>query len=190
MPDRSPAPAPVRRGPLDRFAAARGATFTALPPATRLVLRGAPAALEAAETAFAVRLPRAACRASVAGERAALWLGPDEWLLMAPDGEAASLVAKLEAAMAATPHALVDVSQRQVAIGIHGPDVEAVLNTGCPLDLSPDAFPVGMCTRTLLGRSDIVLWRRSAAAFHIEVWRSFAAYVWRLLGESAVEFGA
>ena len=180
----------MRRGPLERVAGGRGAALTVLPPATRLALRGATAATQAAEAAFGVSLPRTACRAGEAGGRAALWLGPDEWLLMAPDGETAALVAQLEVAMAGTPHALVDISQRQVAIGVHGPDVEAVLNTGCPLDLSPEAFPVGMCTRTILGKCEIILWRRSAAAFHVEAGRSFAAYIWRFLEESALEFRA
>jgi len=66
--------------------------------------------------------------------------------------------------------------------------VEAVLNTGCPLDLSLDEFPVGMCTRTIFGKSEIVLWRTSAAGFRVEVWRSFAAYVWRMLEEAGREF--
>jgi sarcosine oxidase subunit gamma len=40
------------------------------------------------------------------------------------------------------------------------------------------AFPIGMCTRTLFGKAEIVLWRTGEAQFHIEVWRSFAGYVW------------
>jgi len=39
----------------------------------------------------ASRCPSGLVRAEIAGQRAALWLGPDEWLLMAPAGEAASL---------------------------------------------------------------------------------------------------
>jgi sarcosine oxidase subunit gamma len=64
------------------------------------------------------------------------------------------------------------------------------LNGGCPLDLHADAFPVGMCTRTVFGKSEIVLWRCAADCFHLEVARSFAAYVHALLGEIAVEFGS
>ena len=184
MPDLSLA----RRSPLERFAAGRGAALTALPAATRFVLRGRPAAIDAAEAAFGQTLPRTACRATQTERRAALWLGPDEWLMLAPDDEAAPLFATLTEAIGAAPHSLVDVSHRQVAIEISGPDVEAVLNTGCPLDLSLDEFPVGMCTRTIFGKSEIVLWRTSAAGFRVEVWRSFAAYVWRMLEEAGREF--
>ena len=60
-----------------------------------------------------------------------------------------------------------------------------VLAAGCPLDLDPEHFPVGMCTRTVLAKSEIVLWRRGPALFHIEVWRSFAVYVTAFLGQAA-----
>jgi sarcosine oxidase, subunit gamma len=51
-------------------------------------------------------------------------------------------------------------------------------------------FPVGMCTRTVLAKADIVLWRIRDDAFHLEVWRSFAGYVTGLLSEIAREFHA
>ena len=53
------------------------------------------------------------------------------------------------------------------------------------LDLDPAAFPVGMCTRTVLAKAEIVLWRRADDSFHLEVWRSFAAYVSGVLAEAA-----
>jgi sarcosine oxidase subunit gamma len=45
-----------------------------------------------------------------------------------------------------------------------------------------------MCTRTVLAKADIVLWRTREAAFHLEVWRSFGGYVTGLLREIATEF--
>ena len=48
-----------------------------------------------------------------------------------------------------------------------------ILNGACPLDLDMSAFPIGMCTRTVLAKADIVLWRIAEDAFHVEVWRSF-----------------
>ena len=46
-------------------------------------------------------------------------------------------------------------------------------------------FPVGMCTRTVLGKAEVVLWRTDAQAFRLEVWRSFAPYVAQFLGEAS-----
>jgi sarcosine oxidase, subunit gamma len=76
------------------------------------------------------------------------------------------------------------VSQRQSALRMSGPRADALLNTGCPLDLSLARFPVGMCTRTLLGKAEVVLWRTDAAEFHLEVARSFQDYVAGLLREA------
>jgi sarcosine oxidase, subunit gamma len=45
-----------------------------------------------------------------------------------------------------------------------------------------------MCTRTVLAKAEIVLWRISQDVFHVEVWRSFADYVSRFLAEVAREF--
>jgi sarcosine oxidase subunit gamma len=41
-----------------------------------------------------------------------------------------------------------------------------------------------MCTRTMLAKSEVVLWRTAADAFRLEVWRSFAAYVAQFLAEA------
>jgi sarcosine oxidase subunit gamma len=45
-----------------------------------------------------------------------------------------------------------------------------------------------MCTRTLLAKADIALWRTREDAFRLEVWRSFEGYVGGLLQEIAREF--
>ena len=159
-----------------------------LPNACRWVLRGDAAVRAAAENALGVPVPAAACRAGVTGERAALWLGPDEWLLLAPDADGPALAASLETALAGLPHSLMDVSHRQSGLTVSGPEAVAVLNAGCPLDLDPDTFPNGMCTRTVFAKASITLWRTGAQAFRVEAWRSFLPYVWGYLTEAAREF--
>ena len=155
-----------------------------LPHATRFILQGGSAARAAAGEAFGVPLPATACRANAREGRAALWLGPDEHLLLSPPGDREALIAGLESALAGLAHSLVEVSQRQVAMRVSGPRASTILNTGCPLDLDPAVFPPGMCTRTLLGKAEIVIWRTGAEAFHLEVWRSFADYVLAWLREA------
>ncbi|MGQ3028233.1 MAG: sarcosine oxidase subunit gamma family protein, partial [Ferrovibrionaceae bacterium] len=53
-----------------------------------------------------------------------------------------------------------------------------------------EAFPVGVCTRTLFAKAEIVLWRTDAQRFRVEVWRSFAGYLWGLLDEIRREHAA
>ena len=153
-----------------------GFTAAHAPPMARLVLRGGAAVAAAAGAAFEVAIPSRPLAASMAGSRAALWLGPDEWLLLAPAAELASIMLSLQTALAALPHSLVDVSHRQIGLSLKGRLAARVLSSGCPLDLSAGAFPVGMAARTLFHKAEIVLWRQEDG-FHLEVWRSFAPYV-------------
>jgi sarcosine oxidase subunit gamma len=164
------------------------AVLRLLPPATRLVLRGAPNVITQAGAAVGLVIDQMPCRASQAAACAALWLGPDEYLLLAPDAEARAFTRRLADALDAVPHSLVDVSHRQTGLAIAGPHAADILNSGCPLDLDLVAFAVGMCTRTVLAKAEIVLWRTASDVFRIEVWRSFTDYVARFLNEAASEF--
>ena len=111
-----------------------------------------------------MQLPTQPCRASVSGNRAALWLGPDEWLLIVPEDASGSLATQLRAASLGRG-CLVDVSHRNTGLIIRGTKVADILNAACPLDLDEAAFPVGMCTRTLFGKAEIVLWRTGSDTF-------------------------
>lgn len=158
-------------------------------PAARFVLQGDPAALAAA--ARALGIPDADTPGRCSGEGTTLtliWLGPDERLLIAWLEDAASLGARLEAALAGQAHSLVDVTQRQVSLRLAAAFAADLLNCGCPLDLDPARFPVGSGTRTLFNKTDIVLWRRGVDDFHIEVWRSFEDYLVRWMAEAAQDF--
>ncbi len=165
-------------------ALAPGSPVRMLPPASRFVLRGGRAVMATAGTALGLNISDIACRSARHADRAALWMGPDEQLLLAPVSDGETIRRELGSALAALPHSLVDVSHRQVALELTGPQAQNILNAGCPLDLHIASFPVGMCTRTVLGRCDIVLWRTGAGTFHVEVWRSFAEYASRFLAEA------
>lgn len=156
-----------------------------LPAAARFILQGGADARSAAGEAFGVPLPESACRANSRDGRAALWLGPDEHLLLGPAAERDRLAAGLESALAGIAHSLVDVSQRQVAWRLSGKHAGELLNTGCPLDLDIAVFPAGMCTRTVLVKAQIVLWRLGAEEYHLEIWRSWSDYVREYLQEAA-----
>ena len=146
-------------------------------PLARYLLQGARPVRDAAGKAFGVALPEVGCRAHAGGERAALWLGPEEHLLLAPPAEAKALETQLGAALQGLAHSLVDVSQRQVGLAVSGPRARDLLESGCPLDLDDERFPVNACARSLFAKAEVVLWRRGAEEYHLEVARSFADYV-------------
>ena len=160
-------------------------TLSEAPPAARLILRGAEAVRVACGMVFGAEPPFELGPAGEGAGRAALWLGPDEWLLIADGADTADIGGVLESVLDGTAHSLVDVSHRQIGLIAGGPAAARVLNTGCPLDLDPHAFPVGMATRTLFDKVEIVLWRSAETTFHVEVWRSFAPYLVGSLAEAA-----
>ncbi|MGA2839047.1 MAG: sarcosine oxidase subunit gamma family protein [Steroidobacteraceae bacterium] len=161
-----------------------------LPPAARFAFYGDAAARAALLPVWGAAFSEQACRANAHATRATLWLGPDEYLLLdlAPGEPEAATLSALERPLVAIPHALVDVSHRQFALQVSGLQAATILSGACPLDLDLGEFPVGMCTRTVFAKADIVLWRTQEQAFHLEVWRSFAGYVTGVLHEIAAEF--
>ena len=173
------------RSPLEGLALPAGPRFALAeaPPAARFILRGGESVRVACGMAFGVEPPSRLGPAGGSEGRAALWLGPDEWLLIA-DG-APDIGGVLESVLDGTAHSLVDVSHRQIGLIAGGPAAARVLNAGCPLDLDPHAFPVGFATRTLFDKVEVVLWRRAETTFHVEVWRSFAPYLLGSLAEAA-----
>lgn len=160
-----------------------------LPRLSRRLLRCREDALDAACGILGLALPRRAGVSESHGDRHALWLGPDEWLILADEGSGEWL-ATCGGSLAAAGAAFVDVSHRQEAIALQGADIEHCLATGCPLDLSATAFPVGACTRTLFHKAEVVLWRTGPDSFHLEVWRSFAGYVEALLTQAERDVAA
>jgi sarcosine oxidase, subunit gamma len=143
----------------------------------RFVLRGGVRVAQAVGIALGLELALSPCRSVQRNGLAALWLGPDEWLLIAPVEKESNISETLRVALASLPHALVDVGHRDAAFRVCGPAAALAINAGCPLDLRLAAFPAGACTRTLLGKAEIALWRRGPEEFHVETPRSFATYV-------------
>jgi sarcosine oxidase subunit gamma len=166
---------------------APGMMIRPAPARARFSLRLDPALARPGVAGFDLALPING--RSRAGERSALRLGPDEWLLIGPDGDSDVIPGQVEAALEGGFHALTDVSHRNVAIIVAGRHAAAILNSGCPLDLSEAAFPTGRATRTLLGKAEILLSRvDDAPTFEVECWRSFATYVHDFLVEAAREY--
>jgi sarcosine oxidase subunit gamma len=55
--------------------------------------------------------------------------------------------------------------------------------SGCPLDLSQ--FAVGRVARTMYETVEIILIRDAEDRFHVEVWRSFSAWLWMAMTMAA-----
>jgi sarcosine oxidase subunit gamma len=169
-----------------RSFSARGVALSVLEPAERISLRAPEASVAALSRALGVSLPKAPKSSASKAGRTALWLGPDEWLVI--DEAGGDPLA--DCAGVKGLHAAVGISHRNVAIAVSGPQAADTINGGCPQDLSLTAFPVGAATRTVLGKVEIVLLRTAEDAFRVECWRSFSDYVFTFLGEAARDAAA
>jgi sarcosine oxidase, subunit gamma len=161
-----------------------------LPPAARFIFQGDAPARAGAAAIWNVPLSEIACRAFCNGTRASLWLGPQEYLLRDGDRGGTDATVDFLELQRQHPCSVVDVSHRQVAWEISGRLAQTILAGACPLDLDPEYFPVDMCTRTVLAKAEVILWRRQTEVFHLEVWRSFAPYASALLEEIASGYDA
>lgn len=93
----------------------------------------------------------------------ALWLGPDEWLVVGdgvPPGAAS----------------VVDVSANRAVVDLAGPGVREFLSKGCSLDLHPDHWADGACAQTMLAKAPVILQQRGDLT-RVFVRPSFADYM-------------
>lgn len=149
--------------------------------ASRLSFRATSKGATAFGKSLGLALPSEPGATSAKGGKHALWLGPDEWLIIDEKQPDVSLMPKL----ANKKFSATDISHRNVAYIISGSGAESLLNAGCPRDLSLKAFPVGTASRTVFGKAEVVLYRTATNTFRVECWRSFAPYVWALLVDAA-----
>jgi sarcosine oxidase, subunit gamma len=162
-----------------------------LPFLTQLNVRLDPTGPAAAAVAVVLdeALPTRPCTAVVAGDRELLWLGPDEWLVLAPAGCADELAASLRTAIGAERGAVTDVSAQRTAVVLRGPGTRELLAKGCSIDLHPKVSPRGTCVQTLLAQTGVtlVVHDDTASRFLLLVRASFAVYLAGWLLDASTE---
>ncbi len=152
--------------------AGNGVTVTSAPPMARFSLRARKAA--DLEKLLGVSVPQKIGTM----QSGVMCLGPDEWLMLAPHGTKIADGAGLSLAVT-------EVSDRNVAILLEGPRAASVLAAGCALDF--DHFAIGRATRTIFETVEIIVVREAGERFHVEVWRSFAPWLWTAFVTVAAE---
>lgn len=133
-------------------------------------------------------LPTRPNRCNPGTEVKALWLSPDEWLIVGADGKQHDLVWKLEKALEGQHVAINDVSANRTMFELTGPHARTVLMKSCEMDFHPRVFKVGDCAQTLIAKSQAIIEQTEADTFHIYVRCSFSRYVAGWLKDSFLEF--
>jgi len=168
------------------------------PHRTQINLRGNagdPAFTSSVRQVTGLGLPIRANTVETAGDLAALWLAPDEWLLVGPTdpataGREAALAGTLRVALAGLHVAVTDVSEARTVITLAGPRARDLLAKGTPLDLHPRVFGPGRCAQTAMASANVILRQLDdRPAYEIHVLNSFADYLWGWLEAGCREYG-
>jgi sarcosine oxidase subunit gamma len=107
--------------------------------------------------------------------RDVLWLGPDEWLVVAQPEAASRIERELKDALTGQDHSIIDVAANRIVFELI--DGLEALSSGCGLDLHPTRWRPGMCAQTLFGQAQVILHQRSERTTRVFVRPSFERYV-------------
>ena len=178
----------VRRSALadyaERFAAVSAATgaelaISELSFVSQMNLRADPndsAVMEGIAAALGFPLPTVPNTVGLWEDRRALWLSPDEWLIVGAGGQQDALEQTLRSGLNGGFGSVVDVSANRTLVEIRGARARELLGHGVPVDLDARTFGPGHCAQTMLAKAQVVIERRDESAFVIYVRTSFAVY--------------
>lgn len=153
--------------------------------------------IEIVEEMFGFSLPLNPNQAVRSGAGIAVWLAPDEWLIIHQDESGSVSVDPLQMLLEGRHAAVTDVSSGQTLLYLYGSHSREVLARGCPLDLHPRQFKPGDSAQTHFEHVPITLWLDTSTPdpelkpwINLVVRRSFADYIWRRLEDTAAAIRA
>lgn len=121
----------------------------------------------------------------------AIWLSPDEHLVVDVSREQIPGEVELEAAaLEGLPGQLLDLSANRAVLELSGTCAREVLEKGCHIDLHPREFPIGTAVSTLLGPVPVILHRSGEFDYRILPRSSFATFTVLWLLDAMTEYQA
>jgi len=139
-------------------------------------------------------LPATCGAVSGTGDASVLWLGPEEFLVVAPmeahESLGGDLIQALREALADDEGQVVDLSANRTTFELTGPRSRAVLEKGCSLDLHPRGFKTGAALSTEIGNIPVILWKTGDESFRIFPRASFAEFLGRWILDGMREYAA
>jgi sarcosine oxidase subunit gamma len=128
------------------------------------------------------------------GDTAVLWLGPGEFLVVAPAESHESLGGDLPGALVEAlgdgAGQVVDLSANRTTFEFSGPRSRTMLARGCSLDLHPSVFKAGMALSTEIGGIPAILWKTADQTYRIFPRASFAEFLGHWLLDAMREYAS
>lgn len=132
------------------------------------------------------QLPPNPCTFSEANGVMALWLSPDEWLIIAPRTRVPVLVREMGSALAGIRHQAADNSGGFTKVVLSGRNAKDVLSHCIVYDLAK--LGAGRVVGSTFGKSSVYMYRQGST-YYLLFRRSFADYIWRYLVRAAEPYG-
>jgi sarcosine oxidase subunit gamma len=173
--------------PVTPLAGARAdgiATVREIGPQGMILLRAAaetPRLAEAIAAATGAVPPPQRCIRH-AGDRAAAWMSPDEYLLLLPRAAVAGALSAIAAALGPAHHLAADVSDARAVFRVEGPRAAEVLARLCPVDFA--RLAADEIRRTRLAQVACALWPQDGG-YTLVTFRSVARYAFDVLANAA-----
>lgn len=121
--------------------------------------------------------------------RYAIWLSPDEIMVLTGAGEETELAAQIAAATKGAHMAVNDITDAMTSLHLKGANVRQMLAKGCAIDLHKDHFKAGDCAQTTLSHAGITLLAIGDDEMIMLCRTSFTDYVVAYLCDAALEYG-
>jgi sarcosine oxidase, subunit gamma len=141
--------------------------------------------MNAVKSILGFDLPKAPRNSASWGDMKALWLSPDQWLILCTRSKITALLAELNAALNKIHSLAVDVSDMRAIIRLEGEGVRETLMKGSSLDLISADYKAGTVRRMRFAEVAALLHIVEENVIDIYVFRSYAEYTWAFLTNAA-----
>ena len=117
------------------------------------------------------------------------WLGPDEWLIIAPLDQSNRVESVVRENLTDQFATLTKLGSAQTIIRVSGLHAIEFLSRGIAIDLDPSGFKPGQCVQTIMAHANVTVLNHSQeeSIFDLIVRRSFAEHLWRWLRDVGQE---
>jgi sarcosine oxidase subunit gamma len=141
--------------------------------------------MSVAKLALGFDLPKAPRTSAGFGDLKALWLSPDQWLILCNSDKANALHAELVKELRSTHSLAVNVSDMRAVIRLEGEGVRETLMKGSTLDLTDGTYTPGTVRRLRFAEIAGLLHVVEDTVIDLYVFRSYADYTWEFLVKAA-----
>jgi sarcosine oxidase subunit gamma len=141
--------------------------------------------MAAAKEVLGFDLPKGPRTSATWGDLRALWLSPDQWLILCLGSRMSELLDNLRKALDGIHSLAVDVSDMRAVIRLEGEGVREVLMKGCSLDLTGPDYAPGTVRRMRFAEIAALLHIVEENIIDVYVFRSYADYAWEFICATA-----